>query len=169
MAEEIWKLINGTADSYVSNLGNIKRNGVLLKPKDDGQGYLRVTVENKIRKRIHSFVAEAFVPNPEKKSHIHHINNNKKDSRASNLEWVTPKENAMITGNKGLIPPGEENRKIIGIRKDLGEISLYNSQAHAEAITGYNSKDINKCLRKQRKTSHGYYWRYLDEVVNEGI
>ena len=166
--EEKWKQIPRSENAMVSNLGRIKIDGRIVIPKDDKQGYYRVSIGNGIRDRVHKFVAEAFVPNPFGKEQVNHINANKKDNRAVNLEWVTPRENSLLASKQGLLKCERPCRKILAIRNDLQEVIVYDSQADAERKTGYSSKDINKCLVGQRKTSHGYYWKYLDEVNLQG-
>lgn len=162
---EEWKLIPGSDNVMVSNMGRLKKEDKILEPKDDKQGYLRISVGNKIRDRVHRFVAKAFVPNPYGKDQVNHINGNKTDNRASNLEWVTSKENTVLAVKQGLISKKTgKKRKILAISKDHSKIMSFDSQKDAEKKTGYSNKDINKCLTGQRETSHGYYWKYLDEV-----
>lgn len=90
--EEIWKDIGGFEGLYqVSNLGRVKRvtTGRVLKGMASGKGYLLVGLsKNNIRsvKTIHRLVAQAFIPNPENKPEVNHIDENKTNNMVSNLE-----------------------------------------------------------------------------------
>ena len=94
MEKEIFKIYKETnSNRYgrrvyeVSNLGRVRLNGEIVEPymKD---GYLAIA-----HFAIHRAVAELFIPNPENKPFVDHINTIKQDNRACNLRWVTYKEN----------------------------------------------------------------------------
>jgi hypothetical protein len=105
---ENWKAIEDYEGHYeVSDLGNVRsvdrvvlgrdnstdfRKGRLLKPGVSNRGYLRVVLVKDGNKRnypVHRLVAAAFVPNPNNLPQVNHKEGNKKDNRASELEWCT--------------------------------------------------------------------------------
>ena len=102
---EIWKPYVGDSRYLVSNIGRVRGlYGQLLIPKEHKQGYLRLRIGNKYC-LIHRLVAETFIPNPENKATVNHINGVKSDNKVENLEWATQSENnkhANITGLRKL-------------------------------------------------------------------
>ena len=93
---------NGKVWSYKKTSNSPK----FLKGQLTTRGYLKVTLydNNKsIQKLVHRLVAEAFIPNPDNKPHINHIDGDKHNNCASNLEWCTPQENTDHALKSGLI------------------------------------------------------------------
>jgi len=67
-----------------------------LSQQTDKDGYKRITLKKYNRKTgVHRLVTETYIPNPENKPHINHIDRNPSNNNLSNIEWVTPKENIM--------------------------------------------------------------------------
>ena len=113
---------------YISNFGNIKHDNNFLKKCIHSNGYEQVNIRigNKyVTKLIHRLVAVAFIPNPDNKPCVDHIDGNKRNNYVSNLRWVTPVENAnnIITKKRSI-----ENRKSHNEKKIVaisGEINVY--------------------------------------------
>jgi hypothetical protein len=152
MQKEIWKDIVGYEGLYqVSNLGRIKsfartwicgdRNSKKNKPETisklhhNKQKYLQVWLcKNGEPKnfRVHRLVAQAFIPNPQNKKTINHINGVKDDNRVENLEWLTIQENLnhALINNLRVFAKGEKHgnsvltkEKVLEIRKMQGSFT----------------------------------------------
>lgn len=107
---EEWKLIDGHPEYMISNLGRVKstkrKNDIILSTSKKNNGYLQVTLfTNDLGHyiSIHRLVGLHFIPNPDNKPQIDHINNNKEDNRVENLRWVTSSENNINKPTKSKI------------------------------------------------------------------
>lgn len=88
---------------FVNELGQIKTTNWkntgqerIMSLCDKGQGYLGAVfvIDGKNTSvRAHRVIAEVFIPNPDNKPEVNHINGKKSDNRVENLEWVTKQEN----------------------------------------------------------------------------
>lgn len=135
--EEIFKDVVGFETLFqISNLGRVfsKRSNKLLKLHTNKTGY--VTLATKIGGRqgfnkcfkIHRLVAEAFIPNPTSKPQVNHLDGNKGNNIASNLEWVTCKENIVHAFSERLNTArnGTDNINSKLSEEDVREIRLSN-------------------------------------------
>ena len=108
----IWKDIKGYEDLYaVSNTGLVKgkKYNRVLKP-DINKDYAIVSLckGGKTSKQfIHRLVASHFIPNPDNKPQVNHINGDKLTNTAINLEWVTCSENHKHAYQLGLKDPSK--------------------------------------------------------------
>jgi hypothetical protein len=120
---ELWKDVEGYEGLYkISNIGRVRsveryvkssiqssgerlKKAKILKPWNNGKGYLVVTFKKdgeRKNKYIHRLVAEAFIPNPENKCDVNHIDGDKSNNKLYNLEWNTRQENAKHAWDNGL-------------------------------------------------------------------
>lgn len=102
-----WHPCPGHPNYQINRLAQVRsvKTGKLLKPYDDGSGYLRVKLDGE-NCRLHILVALAFIPNPENKPVVNHKHGKKYDCRASQLEWATISENTKHAWDHGLIRRG---------------------------------------------------------------
>lgn len=100
---EEWKQIKDYPDYEISNQGNVRSNKmwrgkgvIILKPKTRGElkNYLCVRLDNKLIS-VHRLVAKAFIPNPDNKPTIDHIDRNTLNNSVENLRWATQSEQSI--------------------------------------------------------------------------
>ena len=163
------KPIEGLPGIYVSDEGYIiseLRDHRILKSGTDSKGYHRIhlTVNRKRHSlKVHREVAKAFVPNPENKPQVNHIDGNKNNNAASNLEWVTNIENARHAMDNGLWENvfaasrrtnTKRMRPVRCIALDTGEEIICESMAEAERMTGASC--VFKLKDRPEVISKGY-------------
>ena len=95
--DEVWRTIVDFPEYEVSSFGNIRRIGTTVKLKFYTQkGYSKIELYHNgkgYKQRVHRLVAKTFIPNPENKPQVNHIDFNLKNNSIDNLEWVTNLEN----------------------------------------------------------------------------
>jgi hypothetical protein len=125
-----------------------------------GYRYIKIYPERKTVK-ISRLVALTFIPNPENKRCVNHINGIKQDDRVENLEWVTDSENSKHACRLGLKKPfGSSNLIVKQYSLDGTFIAEFESLGEAARRTNLNLANISRCCRNTRKTLGGYKWRY---------
>lgn len=133
---------------------------------DKGIGYLIVTLcdgkGKRKNKRVHRLLAQAYIPNPENKAHINHIDGNKQNNCLSNLEWNTPKENTKHAIRTGLCDQRRKAQEVAIVQMDLigNPIQEHVSLHEAGRSTGIAWQNISKVCRGLRNTAGGFKWEY---------
>lgn len=77
-------------------------------------------------RRVHRLVAEAFIANPDGKPQVNHLDGDKSNNRASNLEWVTASENMAHASENGLLITGQDHHESKLSDEQVKEIYLSN-------------------------------------------
>ena len=157
--EEIWKDIKDYEGLYqVSNFGEVKNLNTnrILKRSKHNHGHLVVQLyKNHVgsTKNIQYLVAQAFIPNPENKPNVNHIDEDKTNNNVNNIEWVIPAES---NGHK------KQRISIIATNLKTGESQEFNSTNECARQLGVNSTGINHALKGRRKQAGGYTFKFKE-------
>lgn len=158
---EVWKEVPGYEGLYqVSDKGRLRGpRGDLKKPSRNYNGYLRVNLYKHgeyHQKCLHVLVALAFIPNPENKPEVNHINGKRHDCRAANLEWCTRAENQQH--RRKVLSSGGSTKKRRVLCTTTG--TTYESLSAAATSTGSRIGGVYACCRGYQKQTNGLSFRY---------
>lgn len=185
-----WRPFPGYENSYlISNKGEVYsiRSKRCLKLKVLPSGYLRVSpCANGKRSEcaVHRMVALAFIPNPENKPTVNHINENKKDNRVENLEWATNAEQNIhgtriarvvkhtnyhtrkIDYKAGALKHhyktmnAAQMKPVIQLDRQGNFVARHRSLSTAAKYAGISVSHLCTCLKKGRFPKGEYQWKY---------
>lgn len=160
--KEIWKDIDGYEGLYkISNFGRVsttKRKGTnqdVISQHDDTHGYLQVQLfKDGLGKRykVHRLLASAFIPNPENKPTVDHIDRNRRNNNLENLRWATYSE------QRGNQSSGE--KEVIATKDN--EERIFTSVSECARFIGASSGNVTACCKGRRNSVCGYSIKYKE-------
>ena len=191
--EEIWKTIEDFPNYEVSTFGNIKNTTTnkMLKLQQNYAGYVKITLCTNNKKSnsciVHRLVANSFIPNPENKSTVNHIDRNKSNNHIDNLEWATMSEqnyhSALVSKKerplfyKSVLRLNIQTNNIIEEYKSISDAAKWiinNDLSRIKIINPNNisiiSSKICAVASNKRKYAYNFNWQYNiknDIIVNE--
>ena len=184
--EEQYKIINGFSNYEISNFGNVRniKTGLILK-QSNIKGYKKINLVNDngegITHRVHRLIAEYFIPNPNNKPIIDHIDNNKSNNNVNNLRWVTLQENSSnrslninnTSGTKGVNFIQKQNKWKARIMYNGEYLYLGSFDKKEDAITARVNKAkelfgdfINKCEKLPEEIELEELDKELTKLIN---
>lgn len=157
---ERWKDVDGFGGLYsISSNGRVrnKRSGALLKPSCSGNyKHIQLCFDGKRKDvLVHRLVAKAFVENPYQLNVVNHIDEDKHNNNAENLEWCTTQYNS--TYGVGAL---SRNTKVNQYSFDGVFLRQWDSIKEAAEYYSIKYQGISRCCRGLRKHCYGYGWKY---------
>lgn len=128
-----------------------------MVPQDNGYGYPQICMSKDGKpktEKVHQLVAKAFLPNPNGYTEVNHIDENKWNCRADNLEWCTRKHN-VNHGSR----TRRTSKKVAMFSMNMELIGEYSSIR--EACRNNNLKcpgNISNAIRSNSHIAYGYKW-----------
>ena len=183
MKGEIWKPVKGYEGLYqVSNMGRVKSLNYrhtgkerILKARKNRGGYLQVNLykEGKMKRcSVHQLVGQVFCENPMGYTEVNHVDEDKTNNMAENLEFCSRSYNcsygtrSMRVAEKNTNNP-KISKPVIAIDVRTGLILEFVSSREAERETGISNSSIIKCCKGKRNSAGGFYWMYRNNNDTE--
>ena len=179
MKNEEWRDVVGYEGLYqVSNQGRVKslerkvphcsggeriQKERILKQATTYNGYLLVSLcaGGKPKKvTVHRLVCEAFHKNHENKPCVNHIDENKTNNAASNLEWCTYEENNNHGTHKERVAKSL-SKPVAQCTKEGGLVKTWSSLTEIGKQTGFSIGNISQVTNGNRKQAYGFIWKYI--------
>lgn len=161
---ENWKPIADYEGLYeISDLGQVRSlyhdECRIIKQSVGSRGYKLVSLCKDGKQKtvnVHRLVAIAFVPNPDSLPCVNHIDEDKKNNAASNLEWCSYYYNNVY----GQRLTKSSQKQSIAVRCIETGI-IYSSCYAAQRETGIRQSGICSCCHHKRKSAGGFSWEFV--------
>jgi hypothetical protein len=156
----------------ISDTGLVKSYGKnkhekILKPNLNHKGYEVVHLSNpnkegyKTSCMVHRLVAEAFIPNPENKPQVNHIDGNKLNNNMKNLEWCTNLENHEHKLKNNLYPETHKPKRVGKFDSEGNLLETFDSIYSAAKSVESTQYNVSRAVNGLRKTFKGFVWQYV--------
>lgn len=130
----------------------------LILSAGKGGSYLTVALNRKSQ-YVHRLVAIHFIPNPENKKCVNHIDGNKLNNHIGNLEWATHSENNSHAIRTGLKDPIHKAKGVIQYDLNWNEIARYRT---SEDVPGIGSGRVCRACNDPKRTAGGYRFKFIN-------
>lgn len=169
---EIWKTVDGYDGLYeVSNKGRVKslnynhtNKSAIMSGWVSGKGYDYVHLckdGTVLSYRVCRLVAKAFIPNPENKPYVDHIDTNRRNNCVENLRWCTQSENQRNKISRTRY--GVSKSKPVAQMTISGDLVKVWPSAFEAERNGFNRDLIRAAITGRIRTHFGYKWKYYEQ------